>query len=207
MQEEPSAQQPDELLRNAYPDERERARAERQLGWLARHMNNGEPLTVVDDTKQGSPEARPARSPIGRVGHPRRGNRSGGGRHILALGGRVLGHRRHRIVAANARRGAGRVRERHPCAFVRRWPRWSDLALVLVVAVTTLGLGFLPALVSIWCVRADQPPEASATRIYRADRLTSFGLRTCFHANRCANGHPRALTCLRVGPLAGPARC
>ena len=132
---------------------------------------------MVDDTRQGSPEARPARSPIGRVGHPRRGNRSGGGRHVLALGGRVLGIAG--IMSSLMRAGAAaRVRERHPCAFVRRWPRWSDLALVLVVTVTTLGLGFLPALVSIWCVRADRPPEASAARIYRADRLTTvvYGL-------------------------------
>jgi hypothetical protein len=170
----------EEFLAAAYPDERERERAERWLGLMACQGDGGRILWWE------IPGLAPARavllvrrvvvgvavavvigwgSYVGIILSST--GLFGGYAVVLFLATRWLGSR----FFAGLRRPPARLRPSPPRALRPRWPRGRKDAGQLLGGALLLGLGILPALVRQWTVRAGALPGATPADTYRAERV------------------------------------
>ncbi|MGH3293490.1 MAG: hypothetical protein ACRDP7_16955 [Trebonia sp.] len=176
----------EEFLAAAYPDERERERAERWLGLMACQGGGGRILwweipglapgravllvrrvvlgvAVVLVIGWGS-YVGIAMSTTGLVG---------GYAVVLFAATRWVGavfFAQFRRTPARPRQPA-RLRLSAPRAIRPRWPRGRKEAGQLLGGALLLGLGILPALVRQWSVRAAELPGATPAGAYRAERM------------------------------------
>ena len=170
------AQRADERLLSAYPDERQRARAARWLGWIAEQTGAGQrwnwwtlPAWVP------LPQLQAARSLAMCVAWAVLAGLATAVTPWAVIYLAVLpvsGLYVLIMIPLTPRRRRSALPPGEPDAVVPRWPRPGELLVLLVRVIPFVAPAFA-GLVRLWIVPALGRPGATALGTYRADRLAS----------------------------------
>jgi hypothetical protein len=186
-----------DILRTAYPDERERACAVEWLIWLAWHMDTSRNLAWWDiPSWVGQRNLLRARALMaaGTLG-PLLGLAIGGISPLAVLVAGGVAAVAGAVVSRKVRPGKLR-REPMPRAMIPRWPR-SGSEFALLAAALLTGLPLRWTLRRLWVRSVTEPPSATPDTSYRAcRRSTAIDLAACALA-----GAPVVLVSPFVGGL------
>ncbi len=177
MDELVGAQQAGDLLLAQYPDERERARTARWLGWIAQHVRTGErwdwwtlPGWMQFAQLQVARGLAFAVIWIVMVGLAT-AITPWAGIYFGALA--FFGLQALVVFPVTPRRRLSALPPGEPRAVEPRWPRRREI-FDLVRSLIPFVVPFFPVLVGLWLVPVRRRPAVSAASTYRADRLASL---------------------------------